>query len=359
MRDHGRRGSGASIGSPALAPDADRVDREQRRRNGSAAPRPAARSRASRRPRGGDGSALVTRSWRAGRKSRSRSQAIIHAASGGGATARCCGCWRGEPGAACLSPRRIREARFSRVRPHERPAGAAARRSPGAAAAERLRLLSASRRRRFRRAGPPPWWRALPSHWPGPLPRAQAPGPRRQAWTALLAERATSRRASGRGSSVDVVLGEARFVDLLCIHRICTGVRSGTTGCSCCSRCLLLCGRRTRVGGAFILVIAFLRFRVERQWARDITHCDSRSRIGRGPAGVRQPCSTARVATAGVLAALRRLATLGIRAAGCSQLSRVTIGGLRRPRSSPVSGWATVRSRPSGPSPTIPRVPCG
>jgi len=160
------------------------------------------------------------------------------------------------------------------------------------------------------------------------------------AWTALLGGALLLFAVQVGAGQLDIVLGAARFAELLCIHRL-WHRRSERDELLLLLLSLLLLCAGAALAAELSFGFAFLGFAVSGTWAMALTHLRFEIEAGRGPAGSAALLNSRRVATPALLGGLAALATLGIAGAAVVFFifPRVTIGGLRRAsRPSPVAG---------------------
>src|SRR6267378_256028 len=160
------------------------------------------------------------------------------------------------------------------------------------------------------------------------------------AWTALLGGALLLFAVQVGAGQLDIVLGAARFAELLCIHRL-WHRRSERDELWLLLLSLLLLCAGAALAAELTFGLAFLGFAVSGTWAMALTHLRFEIEAGRGPAGSAALLNSRRVATPALLGGLAALATLGIVGAAVVFFifPRVTIGGMRRAsRPSPVAG---------------------
>jgi transglutaminase-like putative cysteine protease len=160
------------------------------------------------------------------------------------------------------------------------------------------------------------------------------------AWTALLGGALLFFAAQVGAGQLDIVLGAARFAELLCIHRF-WHRRSERDELLLLLLSLLLLCAGAALAAEVSFGFAFLGFAVSGTWAMALTHLRFEIEAGRGPAGSAALLNSRRVATPALLGGLAALATLGIAGAAVVFFifPRMTIGGMRRAsRASPVAG---------------------
>jgi transglutaminase-like putative cysteine protease len=139
---------------------------------------------------------------------------------------------------------------------------------------------------------------------------------------------------------LDIVLASARFVELLCVHRLWHRRTERDELLLLLLSLLLLCGGAA-LAAELTFGFAFLAFSVAATWAMALTHLRFEIEAGRGPQGSAALLQSRRIATPALLGALAALAMMGLVGAGIVFFTfpRVTIGGLRRAsHGQPVAG---------------------
>src|SRR5207248_7695669 len=130
---------------------------------------------------------------------------------------------------------------------------------------------------------------------------------------------------------LDIVLGAARFVELLCVHRL-WHRRSQRDELLLLLLSLLLLCAGAALAAELLFGFTFLAFAVTATWAMALTHLRFEIEGGRGPSGSAALLQSRRIATPALLGALAVLAMLGLVGSGLVFFTfpRVSIGGLRR-----------------------------
>jgi transglutaminase-like putative cysteine protease len=160
------------------------------------------------------------------------------------------------------------------------------------------------------------------------------------AWTALLVGALILFAAQVIAGQVDIVLGAAWFVELLCIHRLWHRRNERDELLLLLLSLLLLCAGAA-LAAELTFGLAFMAFAVTGTWALALTHLRFAIEEGRGQAGSAALLNSRRIATPALLGGLALLSTLSIVGAALVFFTfpRVTIGGWRRAsRPSPVAG---------------------
>jgi transglutaminase-like putative cysteine protease len=159
-------------------------------------------------------------------------------------------------------------------------------------------------------------------------------------WTALLGGTFLTFALLVASARVDIVLAMARFVELLCIHRLWHRRTQRDEMLLLLLSLLLLCAGAA-LSAELLFGVAFLAFSVSATWAMALTHLRFEIEAGRGVQGSAALLQSRRVATPRLLGALAGLSTLGLIGAAVIFVTfpRVTIGGWRRAsHKQPVAG---------------------
>lgn len=151
------------------------------------------------------------------------------------------------------------------------------------------------------------------------------------AWTTFIIGAFGVLAAQVVGGRLDVVLGAARFVELLLVHRF-WHRRTQRDEALLLLLCLLLLCAGAALSAELAFGFAFLAFAVSATWAMALTHLRFEIESGRGPSGSAALLQSRRIATPALLGALAGLAVMGLVGAAIVFFAfpRVTIGGLRR-----------------------------
>ena len=139
---------------------------------------------------------------------------------------------------------------------------------------------------------------------------------------------------------LDIVLAMARFVLLLCVHRLWHRRTQRDEHLLLLLSLLLLCAGAA-LSAQLLFGFAFLAFSVTATWAMALTHVRFEIEAGRGPQGTAALLQSRRIATPALLGGLAALSMLGLVGSAVIFFAfpRVNIGGLRRASlRSPVAG---------------------
>jgi len=150
-------------------------------------------------------------------------------------------------------------------------------------------------------------------------------------WTALLAGTFLTMALLVATARVDIVLAMARFVELLCIHRLWNRRTQRDEMLLLLLSLLMLCAGAA-LSAELLFGLAFIAFSVSATWAMALTHLRFEIEAGRGVQGSATLLQSRRVATPRLLGALAGLSMLGLAGAAVIFVTfpRVTIGGWRR-----------------------------
>ncbi len=160
------------------------------------------------------------------------------------------------------------------------------------------------------------------------------------AWTAFLAVALLVLGAQTLLGRLDIVLAAARFVLLLCVHRLWHRRTQRDEHLLLLLSLLLLCAGAA-LSAQLLFGFAFLAFSVTATWAMALTHVRFEIEAGRGPQGSAALLQSRRIATPALLGGLAALSMLGLVGSAVIFFAfpRVNIGGLRRASlRSPVAG---------------------
>ena len=160
------------------------------------------------------------------------------------------------------------------------------------------------------------------------------------AWSLLLVGALVLLAAQVIAGYVDIVLGAARFVELLCIHRLWHRRGERDELLLLLLSLLLLCAGAA-LAAELTFGFAFIGFAVSGTWALALTHLRFAIEGSRGEAGSASLLNSRRIATPALLGGLAALSVLAVAGAALVFFAfpRVTIGGLRRAtKPSPVAG---------------------
>ncbi|HUJ25370.1 MAG TPA: transglutaminaseTgpA domain-containing protein, partial [Myxococcales bacterium] len=151
------------------------------------------------------------------------------------------------------------------------------------------------------------------------------------AWTTFIIGTFVVLAAEVVSGRLDVVLGAARFAELLLVHRL-WHRRTQRDEALLLLLCLLLLCAGAALSAELAFGFAFLGFAVAATWAMALTHLRFEIEAGRGPSGSAALLQSRRIATPALLGALAALAVMGLVGAAIVFFAfpRVTIGGLRR-----------------------------
>jgi protein-glutamine gamma-glutamyltransferase len=178
---------------------------------------------------------------------------------------------------------------------------------------------------------------ALLSAW---LARGRLYGRAEWLWTAILAGGLVLLGSEVFSGQLDIVLGSARFAELLLIHRLWHRRTERDELLLLLLSLLLICAGAA-LAAELTFGLAFIGYAVTGTWALALTHLRFEVESGHGSQGAGALLESRRIATPALLGGLAGLAMLALAGSALVffALPRVTLGGLRRAtRPSPVAG---------------------